>query len=56
MENWKKVIYMAQPKDYEVKGKKDMVYRLHKSIYGLKQSPRQWYNMFDTFILKQRFH
>jgi len=46
------VIYMAQPKGYEVKGKEDMVCRLHKSLYGLKQSPRQWYIRFDTFILK----
>ncbi|KAL0552306.1 hypothetical protein IC582_011414 [Cucumis melo] len=50
------VIYMAQPKGYEVKGKEDMVFRLHKSLYGLKQSPRQWYIRFDTFILKQGFH
>ncbi|KAL4031342.1 hypothetical protein IC575_009619 [Cucumis melo] len=50
------VIYMAQPKGYEVKGKEDMVCRLHKSLYGLKQSPRQWYIRFDTFILKQGFH
>ncbi|KAL0560149.1 hypothetical protein IC582_000543 [Cucumis melo] len=50
------VIYMAQPKGYEVKGKEDMVFHLHKSIYGLKQSPIQWYIRFDTFILKPRFH
>ncbi|KAA0066633.1 hypothetical protein E6C27_scaffold979G00520 [Cucumis melo var. makuwa] len=34
------VIYMAQPKGYEVKGKEHRVCRLYKSIYGLKQSPR----------------
>ena len=50
------VIYMAQLKGYKVKGKEDMVCCLHKSIYGLKQSPRQWYIRFDTFILKQGFH
>ncbi|TYK21344.1 retrotransposon protein, putative, Ty1-copia subclass [Cucumis melo var. makuwa] len=37
------VIYMAQPKGYKVKCKEDMVCRLYKSLYGLKQSPRQWY-------------
>ncbi|KAA0035904.1 Retrovirus-related Pol polyprotein from transposon TNT 1-94 [Cucumis melo var. makuwa] len=56
MEELKEVIYMAQPKGYEVKGKEDIVYCLHKSIYGVKQSPRQWYIRFDTFIIKQRFH
>ncbi|KAA0066139.1 hypothetical protein E6C27_scaffold21G001400 [Cucumis melo var. makuwa] len=50
------VIYTAQPKGYKVKGKEDMVFCLHKSIYGLKQSPRQWYIRFDTFIMKQGFH
>ena len=34
------VIYMAQPKSYEVKGKEHRVCRLYKSIYRLKQSPR----------------
>ncbi|KAL4018602.1 hypothetical protein IC575_022202 [Cucumis melo] len=33
-----------------------MVCRLHKSLYGLKQSPRQWYIRLYTFILKQGFH
>ncbi|TYK10339.1 hypothetical protein E5676_scaffold367G00140 [Cucumis melo var. makuwa] len=37
-------------------GELEEVYRLHKSLYGLKQSPRQWYIRFDTFILKQGFH
>ena len=29
-------IYMHQPKGFEVKGKKDLVYKLKKSLYGLK--------------------
>eukprot|EP00253_Pinus_taeda_P003374 PITA_03374 len=43
-------IYMKQPEGFAVKGKKEMVCKLKKSLYGLKQSPRMWYQKFDTFI------
>ena len=29
-------IYMQQPKGYEVKGKKNLVCKVRKSLYGLK--------------------
>ena len=28
---------------------------LRKSLYGLKQSPRQWYRRFDSFVLSLGF-
>jgi hypothetical protein len=34
-----------------VKGKKEMVYKLKKSLYGSKKSPRMWYKKFDTYML-----
>ena len=43
-------IYMNQPKGFTVKGKKELVYKLKKSLYGLNQSPRTWYQKFDTYI------
>ena len=35
-------IYMAQPEGYET-GSGDMICRLHKSLYGLRQAPRAWH-------------
>eukprot|EP00253_Pinus_taeda_P029437 PITA_29437 len=43
-------IYMKEPEGFAVKGKKELVCKLKKSLYGLKQSPRIWYQKFDTFI------
>jgi hypothetical protein len=44
-------IYMQQPQGYEVKGEENLVYRLKKSFYGLKQALRQWYLKFDRFMI-----
>jgi hypothetical protein len=43
-------IYMKKPEGYAVKGK-ELVCKLKKSMYGLKQSPRTWYKKFDTYML-----
>ena len=43
-------IYMSQPTGFKTAGKEDMVCKLKKSLYELKQSPRQWYKRFDSFI------
>jgi hypothetical protein len=44
-------IYMKNPKGFVVKGKMELVCKLKKYLYGLKQSPRMWYQKFDTYIL-----
>ena len=44
-------IYMSQPKGFEVKGKEDLIADLRKSLYGLKKSPRMWYQKFNTHML-----
>ena len=48
-------IVMAQPEGFTDKSKADWVCHLKKSLYGLKQSPRQWYLRFDSFMLEQKF-
>lgn len=44
-------IFMAQPEGFVVEGEEDHVCLLKKSLYGLKQSPRQWYKRFDAFMV-----
>ena len=43
-------IYMKQHEGFMVKRKKELVCRLNNSLYELKQSPRMWYQKFDTYI------
>lgn len=53
--NLEEEIYMTQPEGFKVDEKENLVYKLEKSLYGLKQSSRQWYKRFDKFMLQQRY-
>ncbi|PKU82366.1 Retrovirus-related Pol polyprotein from transposon TNT 1-94 [Dendrobium catenatum] len=43
-------IYMKQPAGFIDSQHPQHVCKLHKSIYGLKQSPRQWFQKFTAFL------
>jgi hypothetical protein len=48
-------VYMKQPEGFVVKGKKELLCKLNKSLHGLKKSPRIWYRKFDTYIIALGF-
>ncbi|GKF85948.1 retrotransposon protein, putative, ty1-copia subclass [Tanacetum coccineum] len=48
--NLEETIYMRQPSGFE-EGTGNKVCLLKKSLYGLKQSPRQWYKRFDVYMI-----
>ena len=41
--NLEEEIFMEQPEGFKKPGMENLVCKLKKSLYGLKQSPRQWY-------------
>lgn len=51
----KEEIYTTQPKNYTEKGKESLAFKLKKYSYGLKQSPRMWFQKFDSFVLNLGF-
>jgi hypothetical protein len=48
-------IYLEQPEGQVAPGQEQMVCRLHKSLYGLKQSPRCWNSKIHAHLLKLGF-
>ncbi len=52
--NLKEDVWMEQPPGYSNGIKSDYCH-LKKTLYGLKQSPREWNEVVDNFMIKQRF-
>ena len=43
-------VYVAQPEGFEKEGKKNLVYKLLKALYGLRQAPRAWYAKLNSCL------
>nr|GEU35962.1 zinc finger, CCHC-type [Tanacetum cinerariifolium] len=45
-----KEVYMKQPKGFVMPGNEHKVCKLVKSLYGIKQEPKQWHQKFDEVM------
>ena len=48
-------VYMRQPEGFVTPGQEHLVCRLKRSIYDLKQSPRCWNTVLDSYRKKMGF-
>ncbi|KAL6348428.1 hypothetical protein AAG906_005736 [Vitis piasezkii] len=53
--NIDETIYMVQLENFESNDSKQLVCKLKRSIYGLKEASRQWYRKFDKVITSFSF-
>nr|GEZ25883.1 hypothetical protein [Tanacetum cinerariifolium] len=51
----KEEVYVGQPLGFVSKQYPDHVYALDKALYGFKQAPRAWYDVFSQFLIKSGF-
>lgn len=49
-------VYMHQPPGFVDDQHPDYVCLLHKSLYGLKQALRAWFQRFASYVLRLGFH
>ncbi|GJT39612.1 zinc finger, CCHC-type containing protein [Tanacetum coccineum] len=54
--DWDEEVYMKQPEGFVMLGNEHKVCKLVKSLYGLKQTPKQWHQKFDEVVLSSGFH
>ncbi|GKA20316.1 retrovirus-related pol polyprotein from transposon TNT 1-94 [Tanacetum coccineum] len=48
-------VYVAQPLGFFDFEKTDHVYKLKKGLYGLKQTPKAWYDRLKAFLIKHEY-
>lgn len=55
MATLQETVYMVQPKGFVDETKPRFVCKVQKSLYGLKQAAREWYNKLRSTLLSQNF-
>ena len=50
--NLEELVYMVKPEGFIQPGQEHLVCKLRKSLYELKQSPKQWYKRFDSYMIR----
>nr|GEX41576.1 hypothetical protein [Tanacetum cinerariifolium] len=53
--NLREEVYVSQPNGFVDPDNLNHVYKLKKSLYGLKQALRTWYDMLSSFLISQDF-
>jgi hypothetical protein len=51
----KEEVYVEQPPGFEDEEYPNDVYKLHKTLRGLKQDPRAWYECLRDFLIENGF-
>nr|GEY88619.1 hypothetical protein [Tanacetum cinerariifolium] len=49
-------VYVCQPPRFEDPNHPDKVYKVVKTLYGLHQAPRAWYETLANYLLENGFH
>ena len=48
-------VYVKQPPGFEDLKHPEYVFKLKKSLHGLKQAPRAWYDIMSDFLIENDF-
>jgi hypothetical protein len=51
----KEEVYVEQPPGFESEEYPNHVYKLYKTVFGLKQAPRAWYECIRNFLIENGF-